>query len=87
MTPQNIIAAWKNRQFRMGLNPEQLGQLPQNPAGAVELTAKDIEAVVGAAPESLRDVVCHTVDAPECYPTKFFPCTFIHCSNTVGNSC
>jgi mersacidin/lichenicidin family type 2 lantibiotic len=42
------IAAWKNRQFRQRLNPEQLARLPANPAGTLELTATEIEAVAGA---------------------------------------
>jgi mersacidin/lichenicidin family type 2 lantibiotic len=53
MTPQNmnIIAAWKKRQFRIGLNPEQLAQLPQNPAGAVELSDEEVKTAVGAVPK------------------------------------
>jgi mersacidin/lichenicidin family type 2 lantibiotic len=64
------IAAWKNRQFRQRLNPEELARLPANPAGILELTAGEIENVAGAAEKtktlcSWLDPSCTT--GPICY--------------------
>ena len=33
LTPQNIVRAWEDRNFRARLTPRQLQQLPDHPAG------------------------------------------------------
>ena len=47
MSQQDIIRAWKDEKFRKSLNPEQLQQLPQNPAGIVELSDEKMESLSG----------------------------------------
>ena len=47
MSQQDIIRAWKDEKFRKSLNPEQLQQLPQNPAGIVELSDDKMESLAG----------------------------------------
>jgi mersacidin/lichenicidin family type 2 lantibiotic len=83
MTPQKhrIIAAWKYRQFRQRLNPEQLARLPANPAGTVELTAEEIGLVAGASPGTLFFTV-------ECCQVTFlkFCQTLLQCNNTVSKT-
>ncbi len=43
----NIIRAWKDREYRESLSAEELALLPANPAGQVELTADELDRVVG----------------------------------------
>ncbi len=43
----DIIRAWKDDAYRLGLSQEQLGSLPANPAGEVELTEADLQSVYG----------------------------------------
>jgi len=44
----NVIRAWKNEAYRQSLSAEEQALLPANPAGAVELTESELEAISGA---------------------------------------
>ena len=44
----NLIRAWKNEAYRQSLSTEEQALLPTNPAGAVELTESELEAISGA---------------------------------------
>ena len=52
---QDIIRAWKDKQFRDSLSEEQRAQLPANPAGLVEI---DDEQLVQVAGGGIRTVGC-----------------------------
>lgn len=43
----DLVRAWKDESYRQSLNEEQLNSLPANPAGELELTGADLEAVYG----------------------------------------
>ena len=43
----DIIRAWKDDTYRQNLSAEQLSQLPDNPAGELELTDADLESIYG----------------------------------------
>jgi mersacidin/lichenicidin family type 2 lantibiotic len=43
----DIIRAWKDEDYLNSLSEEQRSQLPENPAGMVELSDKDMGAVAG----------------------------------------
>ncbi|MEQ8384702.1 MAG: mersacidin/lichenicidin family type 2 lantibiotic [Coleofasciculus sp. A1-SPW-01] len=43
----DIIRAWKDEEFRNSLSEEQKAQLPDNPAGLVDLTDEEINGVQG----------------------------------------
>ena len=43
----DIERAWKDEEYRNSLTPEQLKDLPPNPAGEVELTEDDLESING----------------------------------------
>jgi mersacidin/lichenicidin family type 2 lantibiotic len=43
----DIVRAWKDPEYRKTLTPEELASLPENPAGKVELTGKDLDSVAG----------------------------------------
>ena len=47
MTPLEIIRAWKDEEYRLSLSAEQRAQLPEHPAGLIELTDAELELVVG----------------------------------------
>jgi mersacidin/lichenicidin family type 2 lantibiotic len=47
MPHEDIIRAWKDEEYRNSLSQEQRSQLPQNPAGMVELSDADMESVAG----------------------------------------
>lgn len=47
MSVQDIIRAWKDKEFREGLSEAQRSLLPDNPAGAIELSAAALEQVWG----------------------------------------
>ncbi|MBO0782832.1 MAG: mersacidin/lichenicidin family type 2 lantibiotic [Ktedonobacteraceae bacterium] len=44
----DIARAWKDEAYRNSLSTEELAQLPENPAGAFELSADELETVHGA---------------------------------------
>ncbi|MBD2593608.1 mersacidin/lichenicidin family type 2 lantibiotic [Nostoc spongiaeforme FACHB-130] len=79
MSNFDIIRAWKDEDYRNSLSDEQRSQLPENPAGLVELTNTSMETVVGGNQQlvaggtvSLKkqtitvsiDVCCSTGDLP-----------------------
>lgn len=47
MLLDRIIRAWKDPEFRLSLSEEEQATLPENPAGAIELTDDELEMVTG----------------------------------------
>jgi len=47
MSEFDIIRAWKDPEYRASLSGSELAQLPENPAGVLELRDTDLSAVVG----------------------------------------
>ena len=47
MSNSDIIRAWKDEDYSSSLSEEQRSQLPENPAGIVELSDEDMEVVAG----------------------------------------
>ncbi len=47
MSKRNIIRAWKNAEYRKSLSAEERAQLPENPAGLVELDIDEASSVSG----------------------------------------
>ena len=45
----DIIRAWKDEAYRSSLSTEEQAMLPENPAGAFELSDAELEAIHGAA--------------------------------------
>ena len=52
LTVNEIIRAWKDRNFRDSLSEEQRAQLPANPAGLVEIDDEQLVQVAGGATKS-----------------------------------
>jgi mersacidin/lichenicidin family type 2 lantibiotic len=51
MTKNDIIRAWKDREFRNQLSAEQRASLPVNPAGPLETPESSLDKVSGACTE------------------------------------
>jgi mersacidin/lichenicidin family type 2 lantibiotic len=49
LTVNEIIRAWKDKNFRDSLGEEQRAQLPANPAGLVEIDDEQLVQVAGGA--------------------------------------
>ena len=47
MSNLDIIRAWKDEEYRNSLSEEERAQLPENPAGFVELTDAEMSAIAG----------------------------------------
>jgi len=47
MSYEQIIHAWKNLEYRLSLSDAEGTLLPDHPAGLTELTAQDMEPVLG----------------------------------------
>jgi mersacidin/lichenicidin family type 2 lantibiotic len=47
MSNEDIIRAWKDEEYRNSLSEEQRNQLPENPAGMVELSDQEMETFMG----------------------------------------
>jgi mersacidin/lichenicidin family type 2 lantibiotic len=48
-TPEEIVRAWKDEDFRNSLSEEQLANLPPSPDNLAELSDEDLEEVAGGA--------------------------------------
>ncbi len=48
-TPQEIVQAWKDEEFRNSLSPDQLAALPPSPDNMAELSDEELEEVAGGA--------------------------------------
>ena len=47
MSDLDIIRAWKDKTYRNSLSADELAQLPEHPAGAIELTNDELASVEG----------------------------------------
>jgi mersacidin/lichenicidin family type 2 lantibiotic len=58
MTKDEIVRAWKDRNYRNQLTPEQRAALPNHPAGPVDLSEADLGSVAGACSEVYNTFGC-----------------------------
>ncbi len=49
MSNFDIIRAWKDEEYRESLSEEQRSQLPENPAGIIEMSDEEMESLGGAS--------------------------------------
>lgn len=70
MSKRDVIKAWKNPGYRNTLSAEQLGAMPANPAGVMEIADEAIGVVAaGAIPTSFNCATNITCTAfPTCRP-------------------
>jgi mersacidin/lichenicidin family type 2 lantibiotic len=50
MLRDKIIRAWKDPEYRQDLSEEEREALPENPAGAIELTDEELDMAAGGHP-------------------------------------
>ena len=95
MSEFDIIRAWKDPEYRKSLTEEQRSQLPENPAGMIELPDEEMEKIQGGLFKSkicfnpkghTKALICiKTVSIAGCPGgggTKGYPL----CVNTGGNT-
>lgn len=73
MSNLDIIRAWKDKTYRNSLSADELAQLPEHPAGAIELTDDELTNVDGANANAIT-IICTL------YPII---CTLLYCSLTA----
>lgn len=49
MSNIDITRAWKDPEYRNSLSEQELAQLPPHPAGSINLTEAEMDAIVGGA--------------------------------------
>jgi mersacidin/lichenicidin family type 2 lantibiotic len=49
MSKSPIIRAWKNEEYRNSLTADQRAQIPEHPAGLIELTCEELMSVDGSS--------------------------------------
>lgn len=49
LTPQQVVRAWKDEEFRSTLTEEQIAALPVAPSNIDELSQEELEQVAGGA--------------------------------------
>jgi mersacidin/lichenicidin family type 2 lantibiotic len=47
MSHVNVVRAWKDEEYRLSLTDAERAQLPENPAGFLELSETDLHQVSG----------------------------------------
>jgi len=58
MTRETIIRAWKNEQYRHTLSTTEQAELPQHPAGVIELEEASLGNVAGGEDRKTWDFEC-----------------------------
>lgn len=59
MILRRTIRAWEDPEYRKGLSAAELADMPENPAGAIELTDAELGQVLGGI-QSGNSVGCNT---------------------------
>jgi len=72
MSELDIIRAWKDKTYRNSLSADELAQLPEHPAGAIELTDDELTSVDGGIPITLFTCTLYPII-----------CTILYCSLTA----
>jgi mersacidin/lichenicidin family type 2 lantibiotic len=67
MSYEKIIRAWKDLDYRLSLSEAERAQLPNHPAGLVELTEKDLEPLLGEGTGATGKLCgAWTINTPTC---------------------
>ena len=66
MSKENIIRAWKDKDYRNSLNETERLQLPENPAGSIELTDDDLMNIDGSGGAQSRPPQCGIIRTRGC---------------------
>ena len=58
MSHKHVIRAWKDAEYRNSLTAAQRAQLPEHPAGLIELTCEELTAVDGSSGSKVTGAPC-----------------------------
>jgi mersacidin/lichenicidin family type 2 lantibiotic len=58
MSPRDVIRAWKDEEYRLGLNEEQRAALPAHPAGPIALADAALDEAGGGRVEGRTEATC-----------------------------
>jgi mersacidin/lichenicidin family type 2 lantibiotic len=81
MDKEQIIRAWKDEEYRSALGESESSQLPENPAGIVDLSDESLGAVGGQTVGwvcTAISVITAVTSALSCAPS---------CEATIGGTC
>jgi mersacidin/lichenicidin family type 2 lantibiotic len=86
MTGLHIARAWKDAEYRHSLSAAERAVLPDNPAGAIELTDTELDGVLGGMPPSCNDCSANSACNATC---DYFHCSwYVSCDSAcVGSAC
>jgi mersacidin/lichenicidin family type 2 lantibiotic len=86
MSHEDIIRAWKDEDYRMSLSEEERAQLPEHPAGLLELTDGEMGLIGGGYGADSVDI-CETRDTctPECETHIYYETCGISCSDYTND--
>jgi mersacidin/lichenicidin family type 2 lantibiotic len=62
----DTIKAWKDATYRSGLSAEQLAGLPVNPAGQIELSDTELDAVNGGRFSNMTSLLRTCTSGGDC---------------------
>jgi mersacidin/lichenicidin family type 2 lantibiotic len=63
MSVEKIIRAWKDEAFRQSLSAAERALLPEHPAGLIDLTAAELDALTGGVRASAE---CSSIESVGC---------------------
>ena len=84
MSNVNVVRAWKDAKYRRSLSAAELAELPEHPAGPVELTDSELRNAGGFGEGGIQTT------ALTCTATRFGCCpktTALTCTETAGGCC
>jgi len=95
MSDLNVIRVWKDAKYRRSLSAAELAQLPENPAGLVELTDGELRKAGGFGAGGLEvqttAITCTATVGGCCPSTNNATCppgtTAATCTATFGGCC
>ena len=61
MNKENIIRAWKDKDFRNSLTEDELNSLPSNPAGMIDISDAELEMANGGNQAAITTPACATI--------------------------
>jgi mersacidin/lichenicidin family type 2 lantibiotic len=74
MKKNQILAAWRDEEYLLSLSAEERAQIPEHPAGALEVEDDILRSITGGCgPTATNGCICPTSSACT-------PCTPLHCS-------